>query len=110
MHGARPTILPLALRQFKDQPRRMRRDVLDDIAQIHERIARTGPFAVGSASLKAPAAGFRRTSCRLNGAFLTIRPLLLPVSSISIYVSIGTPTTFFASGRWTVEMALSHFY
>jgi len=40
--------------------------------------------------VEAPAAGFRRTSRRRNGAFLTIRPRLLPVSSISIYVSIGT--------------------
>ena len=30
--------LPLPWRQFQDQPRRMRRDTLDDIAQIHERI------------------------------------------------------------------------
>src|SRR6266852_6206005 len=39
--------------------------------------------------VEAPAAGFRRTSRRLNGAFLTIRPRFLPASSISIYVSIG---------------------
>ena len=33
-----PQACPLAWRQFKDQPRRMRRDALDDIAQIDERI------------------------------------------------------------------------
>src|SRR6266851_4732988 len=48
-----------------------------------------GPGA-DATRVEAPAAGFRRTSRRLNGAFLTIRPRLLPVSSISIYVSIGT--------------------
>src|SRR5712692_552021 len=48
-----------------------------------------GPGA-DATRVEAPAAGFRRTSRHLNGAFLTIRPRLLPVSSISIYVSIGT--------------------
>jgi hypothetical protein len=30
--------LPLAWRPFQDQPRRMRRNAFDDIAQIHERV------------------------------------------------------------------------
>jgi len=37
-----------------------------------------GPGA-DATRVEAPAAGFRRTSRRLNGAFLTIRPRLLPV-------------------------------
>jgi hypothetical protein len=36
--GVVPQALPLAGCQLQDQPRRMRRDALDDIAQIHERI------------------------------------------------------------------------
>jgi hypothetical protein len=48
-----------------------------------------GPGA-DATRVEAPAAGFRRASRRLNGAFLTIRPRLLPVSSIPIYLSIGT--------------------
>ena len=36
--GLPPQALPLAWRQLLDQPHRMRRDALDDIAQIHERI------------------------------------------------------------------------
>ena len=36
--GIPPQALPLAWRQLQDQPRRMRRYALDDIAQIHERI------------------------------------------------------------------------
>jgi CoA-transferase family III len=42
-----------------------------------------GPGA-DATRVEAPAAGFRRASRRLNGAFLTIRPRLLPVSSIPI--------------------------
>src|SRR5712671_2025879 len=64
-----------------------------------------GPGA-DATRVEAPAAGFRRTSRRLNGAFLTIRPRLLPVSSIPIYLSSVPPTTFFAIGRWTMEMYL----
>src|ERR1700736_5105567 len=36
--GVQAQTLPLSRRQLKDKPRRMRRDALDDIAQIHERI------------------------------------------------------------------------
>jgi hypothetical protein len=36
--GIQAQTFPLAWRQLQDQPRRMRRDALDDIAQIHERI------------------------------------------------------------------------
>jgi hypothetical protein len=37
-HRGLPHARPLAWRQLQDQPRRVRRDALDDIAQIHERI------------------------------------------------------------------------
>jgi hypothetical protein len=47
-----------------------------------------GPGA-DATRVEAPAAGVRRASRRLNGAFLTIRPRLLPASSIPIYLSIG---------------------
>jgi hypothetical protein len=40
--------------------------------------------------VEAPAAGFRRTSRRLNRAFPIIGPRLLPVSSIPIYLSIDS--------------------
>jgi hypothetical protein len=36
--GIPPQALPLAWRQLEDQPRRMRRDALDHVAQIDERI------------------------------------------------------------------------
>jgi hypothetical protein len=36
--GVLPQALPLAWRQLQDQPRRMRRDALDHIAQVNERI------------------------------------------------------------------------
>src|SRR5689334_10952813 len=55
--------------------------------------------------MEASAPGSRRASHRLNGAFLPIRPPLLPVSSIPICLS-SAPTTFFTIGRWTVEMYL----
>src|SRR6202040_2429105 len=64
-----------------------------------------GPGA-DATRVEAPAAGVRHASRRLNGAFLTIRPRLLPVSSIPIYLSSVPPTMFFAIGRWTVEMYL----
>ncbi len=66
--------------------------------------------------MEAPAAGVRRASRRLNDAFLTIRPRLLPVSSIPIYLSIGISDhllrywpldgTGYATTRWTVEVYL----
>ena len=58
-----------------------------------------------AARVEAPAAALR-TSRRLNGGLLIIRPRLRPVSSISIYVSIATRPPSSLSTGWTVEMEL----
>ena len=71
-----------------------------DFSLISEFTAGTGPRA-DATRVEAPAAGFRRASRRLNGAFLTIRPRLLPVSSISIYLSIGTSDHVFR--HWPLD-------
>ena len=56
------------------------------LAASRAAVPRTDPTQVKAAKADLP-----RPSSRLNGAFLTIRPRLLLVSSISIYVWFATP-------------------
>jgi hypothetical protein len=87
------------------------RDVIERVSTHPARLVlELTPTRVEGAKADLP-----RPSSRLNGAFLSIRPRLLLVSPISIYVSIGTsdhefaafglldpqPKDFFVAGRWT---------
>jgi hypothetical protein len=56
--------------------------------------------------VEASAPGFRRARRRLNRAFPIIGPRLLPVSSDPyLLIESIAPTTFFAIGRRTLELA-----